>query len=182
MIRVSRVLPSLLLLGVVAACGSTGTEAQSAPQATPRAEQSTSRAPEGPPPAPEPVADGPCPYLDTGFVAEKNGQLVPKVRLSADEPTPTCFFYASATEVQLTVRVYEGEAAVAKSVVDEAAPIADSNPAKAPAGWEGGSLATGAGAVYAVAKGGSAVVVTSNQKQTVKPKQIAEEAITNLGL
>jgi hypothetical protein len=183
MIRVSRVLPSLLLLGVVAACGSTGTEAQPAPQATtPSAQQSTSRAAEGPPPAPEPVADGPCPYLDTRFVAEKNGQLVPKVRLSADEPTPTCFFYANATEVQLTVRVYEGEATVAKSLVDEAAPITDSNPAKAPAGWEGGSLVTGTGAVYAVAKGGSAVVVTSNQKQTIKPKQIAEEAITTLGL
>ena len=49
---------------------------------------------------------------------------------------------------------------MAKAIVNQAAPIASSNPATEPAGWNGGSEATGGGAVYAGAKQGNAVVVT----------------------
>ena len=38
------------------------------------------------------------------------------------------------------------------------------------------------GSVYAVQKGSTAVVVFSNQQQTVKPQMIAEKVIENLGL
>src|SRR5207244_3865412 len=122
---------------------------------------------DGPPATPEPVADGPCPYLDSAFVADANGQHVTKVRISADKPHPACFFYRPDGNVQLTVRVYVGDAKTAKSLVDAAAPIADSNPATSPPGWKGGLLSndkgTDKGSVYAVAKEGSAVIVTSNQ-------------------
>lgn len=133
------------------------------------------------PPAPEPTAEGPCPYLEESFVEETNGQRVSKVETSADQP-PACFFYRPDGNIQLTVRVYTGDAAVAKALVDESAPVATSNPAELTGGWKGGAEATDSGAIYAVAKDASAVVVTTNQEQTIKAKQIAQQSITTLGL
>ncbi|MFI9008658.1 DUF2020 domain-containing protein [Actinosynnema sp. NPDC053489] len=176
-------LPSLLVLGALTACASEATTSTPlAATTTSAAAKTTTPKPAGPPPAPEPSTDGQCPYLASSVVQEANGQLVRKVRLSADQPDPACFFYANATEVQLSVWVFRGEPATAKAVVDRAAPVADSNPATVPAGWSGGSLTTDTGAVYAVAKGGAAVVVTSNQKQTVKARTVAETVVGNLGL
>ncbi|WP_447004997.1 DUF2020 domain-containing protein [Saccharothrix isguenensis] len=174
-------LPSLLVLGALVACGTAD------PSPTPATETSTvapttTAGPAGPPPPPEPVTDGQCPYLASSVVQEANGQLVRKVRLSADQPNPACFFYADGSDVQLSVWVFQGDAMMAKAVVDRAAPVADSNPAAAPEGWNGGSLTTDTGAVYAVAKDGHAVVVTSNQKQTIKTRRVAETVVGNLGL
>lgn len=134
------------------------------------------------PAAPEPVADGPCPYLESAAVADANGQRVTKVRISADKPHPACFFYRPDGTVQLTVRIYVGEPAVATAIVDEAAPRATSDPARSPQGWKGGSLSGEKGAVYAVAKDKVAVVVTSNQAQTIKARRIVEAVVTELGL
>ncbi|GAB2763058.1 DUF2020 domain-containing protein [Amycolatopsis magusensis] len=150
-----------------------------APPVPPTPPPTSSTAPAAPA-APEPAADGKCPYLAETAVEKANGQRVSKVRLSADQP-PTCFFYALNGKLQLTARVYAGEPAVAKAVVDQAAPIATSNPADQPAGWQGGSQPDGEGAVYAVAKGGNAVVVTTNQGQTVKAREVAKQAIAALG-
>jgi hypothetical protein len=133
------------------------------------------------PPAPQPTADGPCPYLEESFVEDTNGQRVSKVQTSADEP-PACFFVRPDGSLQLTVRVYTGDAAVAKALIDEAAPVASSNPAELTGGWKGGAQSTADGAVYAVAKDTSAVVVTTNQEQTIKAKQIAQQSISSLGL
>lgn len=130
---------------------------------------------------PQPTGAGPCPYLDEAYVEETNGQRVSKVQVSADQP-PTCFFYRSDGSVQLTVRVYTGDAAVAKALVDAAVPVTTSNPAELSGGWQGGAEATESGAVYAVAKEATAVVVSTNQEQTIKAKQIAQESITALGL
>jgi len=66
--------------------------------------------------------------------------------------------------------------------VDRVAPVATANPAQLPDGWTGGSQATDGGAVFAVAKGGTAVVVTTNQAQTIKAKRVAEKTIAELGL
>lgn len=134
------------------------------------------------PPDPQPTADGPCPYLEDSFVEQANAQRVGKVQVSADEP-PTCFFYRRNDALQVTVRVYNGDAAVAKALVDAAAPIATSNPAELTGGWKGGAESKDAdGAVYAVAKDGAAVIVTIDHKQTIKARQIAQQAITGLGL
>ncbi|WP_026421813.1 DUF2020 domain-containing protein [Actinokineospora inagensis] len=167
----------------VAACTSSPPASQTtaAAPAPPTATRSTAAAPNVPP-APEPAADGPCPYLESAVVADANGQHVTKVRTSADKPEPACFFYRPDGSVQLTVRVYSGEPAVAKLIVDQAAPITSSNPASSPAGWTGGSMSTDKGAVYAVSKAGSAVVVTTNQEQTIKARRLTETVITNLGL
>lgn len=169
----------LPLLGALAACGPD--VAQNVPVPTTQTQQVTTTTSAAPtvPAAPKPEKDGACPYLATSFVAEANGQRVPKVKLSTDAPHPACFFYANATEVQLSVRVYVGDARIAKTIVNEAAPDG-SQPASSPAGWTGGYVSNDTGVVYAVSKGDAAVVVTSNQKQSIKARRIAETAITNL--
>jgi UPF0176 protein len=178
-----RATSALVLLCCLAGCSASPATTTGQPDKTTTPPASTTSAePEGPPPAPEPVADGPCPYLESAFVAEANGQRATKVRISADKPHPACFFYRADGNVQLTSRVYVGDAKTAKALVDEAAPIADSNPATAPAGWKGGSIGARKGSVYAVAKDGTAVIVTTNQAQSIKARQVVEKAIVNLGL
>jgi hypothetical protein len=135
-----------------------------------------------PPPSPVPAADRACPYLDKTFVAEANGQRVGRVSVSADKPNPACFFYRSDGTMQLTVQVYVGDPRTAKALVDQAAPVATSNHADSPAGWTGGAQATDNGAVYAVAKAGAAVVVTTNQAQTIKARRMTERVIATLAL
>lgn len=165
-----------LAVPLLAACGPTE-QPPSAASSPPSATAAPSI-----PSAPEPTGKGPCPYLGTEFVSDANGQKVSKVKTSADQPHPTCFFYALSGKLQLTVRVYVGEPAVAKALVDQAAPIDTSNPADEPAGWKGGYQPTGEGAVYAVSKAGNAVVVTTNQKQSIKARTVAKEAIGELQL
>jgi UPF0176 protein len=135
-----------------------------------------------PPPDPQPSSGGPCPYLKSDFVAESNGQHVSKVQTSGDKPHPACFFYALNGKLQMTVRVYVGDPAVATALVDQLAPLDSSNPATEPAGWSGGYEATDTGAVYAVSKQGTAVTVTTNQKQSVKARTVAKQAIAALQL
>jgi UPF0176 protein len=171
----------LPLLGVLAACGTEVSPGVPVPATQTQQVTTTTSAAPTVPPAPQPVTDGTCPYLATSFVAEANGQRVPKVKLSTEKPHPACFFYANATEVQLTVRVYVGDERVAKLIVNEAAPEG-SQPATQPTGWTGGYVSGDTGVVYAISKADAAVVVTSNQKQSIKARRIAEEAIKGLKL
>ena len=129
-----------------------------------------------------PASTAKCPYLDSTFVEDANGEKVTKVQVSADKPHPACFFYSFGNDKQLTVQVYVGDAGSATALVNKAAPIDTSDKAELPGGWSGGSEATSGGAVYAVSKAGSAVVVTTDQKQTIKAKQVAKQAIAALGL
>jgi UPF0176 protein len=135
-----------------------------------------------PAPQPEPSVDAKCPYLDSSFIADANGQRVGRVRLSTDTPHPACFFYRQDGKLQLSTQVYVGDADQAKALVDRVAPVATSNPAQLPDGWAGGAQATDSGAVFAVTKDGTAVVVTTNQAQTIKAKRVAEKTIAALGL
>lgn len=172
----------LILLGpLLFALGACNSEPADDPTVITDTPESTSQALVAAPPAPAPTADGPCPYLEESFVEETNGQRVSDVQTSADQP-PACFFYRPDGSVQLTVRVYTGDPAAAKALVDEAAPVDTANPAELTGGWSGGAQPTEEGAVFAVAKEQSAVVVTTNQEQTIKAKQIAQQAITTLGL
>jgi len=168
------------LLIVLAACGS---EPQVDDPTIVPPETTTSEAQPAaePPPAAEPTADGPCPYLEQTFVEETNGQRVDSIKTSADEP-PACFFYRADGGVQLSVQVYAGDAAAAKALVDSVAPVDTANPAELAGGWAGGAQPTDEGAVYAVAKEAQAVVVNTNQEQTIKAKLVAQETISALGL
>jgi hypothetical protein len=175
---VTVLVPGVLVVGVVAAgCGGAG----AGPATTTTVAAPRTTTPAVPPPDPVPATDGPCPYLDTQFVADTNGQHVSKVRLSADQPHPACFFYRGNDVEQLRVQIVVADPFVAKAAVDKAAPVATSDPATLPGGWDGGKQPTDTGAVFAVAKAGTAVIVITNQRQTIKASRIAEQAITALG-
>ncbi|RJQ73254.1 DUF2020 domain-containing protein [Pseudonocardiaceae bacterium YIM PH 21723] len=130
----------------------------------------------------EPGDKGTCPYLAVPDVQVINGQKVLFTKVTPGQPQPSCFFYGLDSLEQLRTYIYVGDPRVAKALVDRSAPVSTSNPANEPTGWEGGSQATDKGAVYAVAKGGTAVRVVTNQKQTIKAKRISEAIIKNLGL
>jgi hypothetical protein len=179
---VTRTVTPLLLLAALAGCGGPADTAPSSAAPTTSQAAPSSATAAALPAQPQPTADGPCPYLDNRFVADANGQLVNHVRTSPEQPHPTCFFYGNPKDVQLTTRVYVGDPAVAKALVDQAAPVSSSNPADQPTGWSGGSLVTDQGAVYAVAKGGAAIIVTTDQKQTVKARRVTETIAANLHL
>ncbi len=134
------------------------------------------------PPAPQPVADGPCNYLTAAAVQAANGQRVGAVRVSADRPHPACFFLSRDGKVQLRTWIVVATPEVARATVDAAAPVASSDLAELPGGWSGGSQPTTEGAVFAVAHQGSAVVITTNQRQTISARQIAEQVIATLDL
>lgn len=129
-----------------------------------------------------------CPYLDTQFVAESNGQKVTAVDTDTRFDTPACVYWSYPEEPQLQVIVrHAATPEEARAVVDWAAPIDLTDPAEEPAGWSGGRAGGGvipgrSGAVYAVAKDSTAVVVLTNQKESVKAQLIAEKSIANLGL
>ncbi|WP_409184027.1 DUF2020 domain-containing protein [Amycolatopsis sp. VS8301801F10] len=167
--------PALVLL---AGCNPSS-PAKETPSSAPASSASASA---GLPPDPRPERTAECPYLSNETVQDANGQHVTKVKVSADEPHPTCFFYRPDGSVQLTVRVYVGNSDVATALVNKAAPVDTSNPASDPAGWKGGYQPSGDGVVYAVAKGGNAVIVTSNQKQSIKARTVAKKAIAALKL
>jgi UPF0176 protein len=178
--RLSAVVP---LLAMLVACGTTQGDPKQDASVEPAAPPAASgQARVDVPPEPKPAREAPCPYLTAAFVGEANGQRAAEVRISADKPYPACFFYRSDGGVQLTVRVFVGTPQQAKAIVDKAAPVDTSSPATSPSGWKGGSQTTDAGAVYAVAKEGYAVVVTTNQGQTIKARRVVEKAITALEL
>lgn len=125
----------------------------------------------------------PCPYLDTAFVADTNGQRMTSQGVDHRFDTPACVFWSYPEEPQATVIVrHMPTEQDAIAVVDWAAPIDTTDPAEEPAGWSGGRSGGEAGAVYAVQKGTTAVVVFSNQGQSLKAQLLAEATIANLGL
>lgn len=166
---------SLLLL--LTACGNQSTTTTTPASPTP----TTTTVAAAPPPQPSASVTAPCPYLsDDTFISDTNGEKVGKVRISADKPHPACFFYNRKGDVQVTVRVYVGQQPVARALVNQAAPVSTSSAASLSGGWEGGSQSTANGSVYAVSKGDTAVVVTSNQKETIKCKTVVQQVLQNL--
>lgn len=163
-------------------CSQTAT-APSAPE--PSDAQPPASAAAGAPAAPQPAADGPCSYLPAASVQDVNGERVTAVRISktaAHQPYPACFFLTYHDAVQLRTWIVVGSSQTARATVDAAAPVATSDLAELPGGWSGGSQPTAEGAVFAVARHGTAVVITSNQRQTISARRIAQQVIATLGL
>lgn len=126
-----------------------------------------------------------CPYVDTEWVAETNGQRVTGLGVDERFTTPACVFWSYPEEPQLTILVREmASVDEAIDVVDWAAPVDSTEPAEEPLGWSGGRRGGSAesGALYAVQKDSVAVVVFTNQDQSLKAQLVAEEVIGNLGL
>jgi UPF0176 protein len=137
------------------------------------------------PPTPQPVAEGPCRYLPVAAVQAANGQRVAAVRVSETgpgQPHPACFFLAANGTVTLRTWIVVATPEVARATVDAAAPVATSDLVELPGGWSGGSQPTADGAVFAVCRQGTAVVITTNQRQTISARRIAEQVIAALGL
>jgi hypothetical protein len=114
-----------------------------------------------------------------------NGQRVAAVRVSGtgpDRPYPACFFLAGNGAVQLRSWIVVSTPAAAHAAIDAAVPVATSDLAELPGGWSGGSQPTADGAVFAVARHGTAVVITTNQHQTLPARRIAEQVINALNL
>ena len=123
-----------------------------------------------------------CPYIGPGWLEETNGQRLTKQGIDTRFPTPACVFWSYQDDPQATVIVRDMPTVEdARAAVDWAAPIDATEPASFN-GWEGGRGVVNDHAVYAVQKDTHAVLVWSNQQQTVKSEQIAQEAIANLGL
>ncbi|MGH3909271.1 MAG: DUF2020 domain-containing protein, partial [Pseudonocardiaceae bacterium] len=101
---------------------------------------------------------------------------------SADQPHPACFFSRGDGAEQLRTWIVVATPEVARATVDAAAPVATSDLAELPGGWSGGSQPTSDGAVFAVARQGTAVVVTTNQQQTINARRVAEQVIVSLAL
>lgn len=187
----------------VSGCGtSSSSDASDAPEASgsasaDNAATATDEAQPAPAPAPLPFDALPvtdrndwvgCPYLDTQFVAETNGQKVTGVGIDERFDPPACQFWSYPEEPQLTVIVRRtASPQEAMEVVDWAAPVDVTAPADEPEGWNGGRHGGGEvpgriGAAYAVASGPIAVVVFTNQDESVKAQLIAEHVIATLGL
>ncbi|HET9253600.1 MAG TPA: DUF2020 domain-containing protein [Pseudonocardiaceae bacterium] len=169
-----------LLVLTIAACAHTGAGQAGAPAPSPAAPVTS-----GPPPVPRPVADEPCGYLSAESVQIANGQRVTGVRVSATgpgQPYPACFFLTYHGAVQLRTWIVVATPAVARATLDSMAPQATSDLAELPGGWTGGAQPTAEGAVFAVIRRGTAVVITTNQRQTIGARRIAEQVITALGL
>ncbi len=176
-----------LLAVAVVACGHPA-NSPSAADLTPAEPAGVNPAPARPPVAPSappPVSDGPCDYLPAASVQAANGERVAAVRVSEagpDRPYPACFFYTGNGTVQLRTWIVLATPAVARATVDAAAPVATSDLVELPDGWSGGSQPTADGAVFAVTRHGTAIVITTNQRQTISARRIAEQVITTLHL
>jgi UPF0176 protein len=176
------VVGGLLILLNTVACG--GLPAPAAPTESAPSPPATLPPPALSPPAPQPVAEGPCPYLSAAAVQAANGQRVAAVWVSDTSPAqphPACFFLTGNGTVQLRTWIVVATPAVARATVDAAAPVATSDVAELPGGWSGGLQPTAAGAVFAVSRQGTAVVVTTNQRQTISARRVAEQVISTLG-
>ncbi|WP_186302168.1 DUF2020 domain-containing protein [Corynebacterium singulare] len=123
-----------------------------------------------------------CPYLDTQWVADTNGQRMTRWGVDKRFGTPACVFWSYPEEPQATVIVREMPSVdEARAVVDAAAPINETELAEFD-GWSGGRGVFEEHSIFAVQKDTHAVLVWSNQLQTLKPQLIAQEAISRLGL
>ena len=138
--------------------------------------------------APEPVGQGGqevCPYLDGEWLQNTNGQRLTGTGTDERFDPPACVFWSYEDYPQATVMVRHMRTnSDAIAVVDHAAPVDSTLKALDPEGWSGGRRGGDgeSGAVYAVWKDETAVVVTKAQEQSVKAQKIAEETIKNLQL
>ena len=116
--------------------------------------------------APEPVGQGGqevCPYLDGEWLQNTNGQRLTGTGTDERFDPPACVFWSYEDYPQATVMVRHMRTnSDAIAVVDHAAPVDSTLKALDPEGWSGGRRGGDgeSGAVYAVWKDETAVVVT----------------------
>ncbi|MGO4203396.1 DUF2020 domain-containing protein [Rhodococcus sp. TAF43] len=163
-----------VLLGAVVGCGA----AQDAPEVAAAPSAVVAAVPD----VPVPRTAGDCSVLSVEQVEELNGERVGSVLVDPTVDPPACVFTDPGGAVVASVWVARTEAeTTAVEVVDRAAPISTSSPASEPAGWSGGRFGGPDGAVYAVARGTTAVVVTTAQPQSVRAQRLALAVVETIG-
>lgn len=146
-----------------------------------------------PPPTTEepPAVPGTCPYLTDAQVADANGQRTGTTSVIATMPYPVCVFTRSSGGFLAAVRIVVAQTPqAAAAAVNEHVPIGESFPAAHPTGWTGGAMTTpngvpgypDAGSIYAVSKGPIAIIAISNQRQSIKGRQMVADIVANLKL
>lgn len=163
---------SAVLLGILAGCGDGGSG--------PAAEMGTIRT--APPQTAEPeiaqvepVTGAPCPYLSVDEVAGLGGEVATEVRIDDRTDPAACFFYGADGDVQLTTTVHSvASEDRAAQLVDESAPIGESERADVGGGWAGGRTQGPGGALVVVARGTQVLAVQSTQEQPVTAQGVAE--------
>ncbi|MDQ3716716.1 MAG: DUF2020 domain-containing protein [Actinomycetota bacterium] len=178
-------LGALLVLGS-AACSGQGQdpEAPAGTSSQPSTAPVTSTlltSPTPPPPRPPVVAEGPCPYLEQGFVEETIGQRLERVEtITVDgQPAPDCIFYRPdetvAVSIDLTPYVdpVAAQNAALALVTPAAQPVTD-------LGDYGGILISERQTLLAVTTGPLLVALTSNQESSLQARELGATVLAAL--
>jgi UPF0176 protein len=176
-------------IGCLTSCGTgaapAGTEARAPAEARPTG---TAAAPtRAHPPArgtpstvaPMPV-DGHCPYLDARTVAGTVGQHIARTTVTRTKPYPGCFFYRPNGELAVEVAV----SVLGDSTQAQAKAVAIGGGAANPVNGiaDGGVVTvTAGGAVLAISKGRTLIVVTINQRSSLEAKEVARSVAGRIG-
>ena len=132
----------------------------------------------GTPPPPVTV-DAPCPYADATTVMDIVGQHIARTTVTRTTPHPGCAFYRPDGEkaADVAVSVLASAAAAQTEAIRRTGPAA--NPVDSVA--DGGTVAiTGDGAVLAVSKGRTLVVVRINQRISLEATELAKLVVAKL--
>ncbi|PAY23444.1 hypothetical protein CEY15_08860 [Dietzia natronolimnaea] len=163
---------AVVLLGVSAGCG--GGDGDPAPEmGTIRTAPPETSEPEIP--QVEPVTREQCPYLSVDEASRLNGELATDVRIDDRVDPAACFFYGADGAVQLTTTVYSvASEERATELVDDSAPVGESERSDVEGGWTGGRTGGPGGALVVLARGTQVLAVQSTQEQSVKVQRVAE--------
>lgn len=161
---------SVVLLAGLAGCGGGGGESTVGTIRTAPPEPTEQAIPDV-----EPVADADCPYLSAEDASRLNGEKVTDVRIDDRIEPAACFFYSADGAVQLTTTVYTlGSSEEATRLVDQTAPVGQTERSDVEGGWTGGRSGGPGGALVALARGERVLAVQSTQEQSVKAQRVAE--------
>lgn len=171
------------LLCLLAACGGSS-DNPSTPAAegtaTPTPDRSQPTLPSRKPTTPPVVTiDGPCPYVDTETVMNTIGQHLTRTTVTSSRPHPSCAFYRpdGGLAAQITVSEQPNEVAAQNAALQRVGQSA--NPVD-DIGDYGAVAITDDGALLAVTKAKSLVVVQINQKSSLQAKEIARAVVPKL--
>jgi hypothetical protein len=125
------------------------------------------------------TTEGPCPYVDTATVMNTIGQHLARSTVTSTRPHPSCAFYRpdGGLAAQITVSEEPNPVAAQNLALERAGQSA--NPVDG-IGDYGAVTITDEGALLAVTKARTLVVVQINQKSSLQAKEIARIVVGKL--
>lgn len=128
-------------------------------------------------PSPQPsTVDAPCPYVDTATVMNTIGQHLTRTTVTSTAPHPSCAFYRpdGAVAAQVTVSEAANPIAAQNSALTQAG--SSSNPVTG-IGDYGVVAIVDDGALLAVTKGRTLIMIKINQQSSLEAKEIARVVV-----